>query len=285
MDKTNECGRLSGMETVSPLDLLTALLRGPCRVTKVSAEKFSAGRRTSDEVIVTHRLILIVSGGMDYTVEGRTQRLGDGLVLWVPAWCRREWRVPARGRCELAWCEFATDPVATPPVLMVAKKWGMEPAATLARMAALWPAKDRADALRLEAEAKRLAAEFWTRAEASAAPKDAREERHPEVRRAVAWLEANHARPDALELFYRELELSPNHFRLLFRTETGETVQAMLMRLRMRRARYLAVETTRPMKAIAAECGFDDPLYFSASYRRFWGRSPSVDRGARRAEA
>ncbi|MFH1499433.1 MAG: helix-turn-helix domain-containing protein, partial [Verrucomicrobiota bacterium] len=101
---------------------------------------------------------------------------------------------------------------------------------------------------------------------------------HPEVARALGWLERHFAEPDALEGFYRTVGLSPNHFRLLFRRHTGETVQEVLARLRLRRARYLVRETGWPMKRIAAETGFADPLYFSGQYRRFWGRTATEDR-------
>jgi transcriptional regulator GlxA family with amidase domain len=170
------------------------------------------------------------------------------------------------------------EPVSLPSLLHVVGRAedGVEDG--LRRMLAGWPPEGRAGALRLEAEAKALAVRFWSAAEATEAGRMAKPAAHPEVRRARVWLELNYARPDALEVFYGELTLSPNHFRLLFRRETGETVQAMLARLRLRRARYLVRETTWPMKRIAAETGFADPLYFSSCYRDFWGSAPTADR-------
>lgn len=269
------------MESLDRPDLLRALLRAPWRVTNVDARRFPARFATADAVIVTHRLILVTEGGIDYTVEGETRRVGAGEVLWVSAWCRRRWRVAGRGAAGLCWCEFATDPVVVPPGLHVARA---EVGAGLEKMKDLWPAREAMEGLRLEAAAKALAAEFWSRAELAAGA-EAGEPRHPEVRRAVAWLERNFGRADALAAFYGTLALSPNHFRLLFRRQTGETVQGMLARLRLRRARYLVVETTRSMKEVAAESGYDDPLYFSQHYRRFWGRPPSAEREAWRPEA
>ncbi|MFA6288015.1 MAG: helix-turn-helix domain-containing protein [Opitutaceae bacterium] len=96
----------------------------------------------------------------------------------------------------------------------------------------------------------------------------------------MAWLERHFAEADALGAFYRTVTLSPNHFRVLFKRQTGETVQAELARLRLRRARYLVQETAMPMKRIAAETGHADPLYFSVQYRRFWGRPATKDRMA-----
>lgn len=256
--------------------MLRALLRGPCLVTNVDRKRFAAGHGTPDQVVVSHRLVAVVGGGLDYTIEGRRKRLVAGNWLWVPAWCRRRWTA-GRGGCELNWCEFTTDPVTVPAGFHLVESAGAEARTRLAFMVEQWTGRDAWASLVLEAEVKRLAAEFWSHAggeNTALGPAG-----HPEVRRAVAWLEGHYASPDALEVFYRGLGLSPNHFRLLFRRQTGETVQAMLARLRLRRARYLVTETALSVKEIAAECGFDDPLYFSLHYRRFWGRPPSADRG------
>ena len=165
-----------------------------------------------------------------------------------------------------------------PGLYLAGEGTGADVEKTLAGMATWWPARGAADELRLEAAVKGLAARFWPDAERAGGGLGAGGARHAEVRRATAWLAENFARADALDAFYRELALSPNHFRLLFRRQTGETVQAMLTRLRLRRARYLVTETARSVKEIAAESGYDDPLYFSAHYRRFWGRAPTAAR-------
>lgn len=267
-------------ETTRNPELLRALLRAPCLVAHVERKRFPGGHPMPEQTVVSHRLLLVVAGGMDYTIDGRRRRLAAGNWLWVPAWSRRKWKAMTGG-CEISWCEFTTDPVAVPAGFYLVEKAGADARARMEAMVERWKTHDAWTPLLLEAEVKRLAAEFWSRAETGRPP--AETARHPEVRRAVAWLEANYARADALAAFYRGLTLSPNHFRLLFRRQTGETVQAMLARLRLRRARYLVTETGLSVKEIATECGFDDPLYFSQHYRRFWGRPPTADRGARAA--
>lgn len=256
--------------------LLRALLRGPCLVTNVERKRFVAGHAIPDQVIVSHRLIVVMAGRMDYTIEDERRRLVSGNWLWVPAWSRRKWTT-ARGGCELNWCEFTTDPVTVPAGFHLVERAGAEAQMRLAALVEQWAERDAWASLVMEAEVKRLAAEFWSHARTGNMAVEGA--RHPEVRRAVGWLEAHFARTSALEDFYRELALSPNHFRLLFRRQTGETVQRMLARLRLRRARYLVSETVLSVKEIAAECGYGDPLYFSLHYRRFWGRPPSADRG------
>lgn len=280
IDKTNDFGLDSFMsgEAINRLDVLQALLRAPLRVTGAKQQLFPAGWITPDEVIVTHRFLMILKGVMDYTVEGRTRRVEAGMQFFVPAWCRREWRVPRS--CLLSWCEFSSGPVDIPALLCwrTPRTWRVEVTA-FDRIRALGKAGvERALVLRQEGELKACLARFWTEARTD----DGMEKRlglsHPEVTRAVAWLERHFAEPDALEAFYRTVTLSPNHFRLLFKQQTGETVQAVLARLRLRRARYLVQETSMSMKEVAAETGHADPLYFSLQYRRFWGRPATQDR-------
>ena len=46
------------------------------------------------------------------------------------------------------------------------------------------------------------------------------------------------------------------------------------IRLKMQRACFLLDTTDMPIKAIAADLGFEDPLYFSRSFRRIHDLSP-----------
>lgn len=241
-------------ETIDRLGVLQAMLRAPLGVTEVKRQGFHPDHQTVDEVIVTHRFIVIEHGGMDYAVDGVVSRVAAGEQFFVPAWSRREWRVARGGEgCRMSWCEFSSEAVSLPPVLC-----RRSPVGVSTELAAL--------------------ARFWPEASAGGVAVSRRAEAHPEVVRAMAWLEKHFAEPDALERFYRTVALSPNHFRLLFRRHTGETVQGVLSRLRLRRARYLVRETSWPMKRIAIETGFADPLYFSSQYKRFWGRAASGDR-------
>lgn len=268
-------------ETINRLEVLQGLLRAPLAVKSMERRDFAGGWKTPDEVIVTHRFILIQEGGMDYTVEGMKRRVVAGEQVFAPAWCRRQWTVPRRAEtCRLLWCDFSSGAVTVPPVLCRCRPeaWDAEVAAFEGMLALASGGTGRGTALRLEGELKAALARFWTEAQADGGESERNSAAHPEVVRALAWLEKHYAEPGALDDFYRTVTLSPNHFRLLFRRETGETVQAVLARLRLRRARYLVQETTLPMKQIAAETGHAEPLYFSRQYRKFWGRAATEDR-------
>lgn len=268
-------------EAINRLDVLQGLLRAALHVSAMKHQFFPTGWLTPDEVIVTHRFIIIREGAMDYTVEGRTRRVTAGTQLFVPAWCRRKWKVPQSvDTCRLLWCEFSSAGMNVPEVL-----WWRElalPAEEVGAFERMRTQDDLGNArvtlLRQEGELKACLARFWLGAQTVRSAGEREPVTHPEVTRAMAWLERHFGEADALEAFYRTVVLSQNHFRLLFKRQTGETVQAVLARLRLRRARYLVQETSRSMKQIAAETGFGDPLYFSNQYRKFWGRPATEDR-------
>lgn len=72
--------------------------------------------------------------------------------------------------------------------------------------------------------------------------------------------------------------MSASHFAALFKRKTGFAVLDYFVRLKMQRAGYLLDSTALPIKIIAAELGFDDPLYFSRCFRRVHNCSPSAYR-------
>lgn len=265
-------------EIVDRMEVLEALLRAPLRITQARRQAFSERWRVKDAVIVTHRFIILEEGMLDYTVEGRRRRLKAGEQVFVPAWCRREWTASAKG-CRLLWCEFSSGAATVPAALFRRRPPRLSrEVSAFEELLGLAEKKDRAAMLGMEGELKAALSRFWTETHAEGRMEETERVLHPEIARATAWLARHYAEPDALEAFYRTVTLTPNHFRLLFRRETGETVQAVLARLRLRRARYLVQETTLPMKRIAAETGFSDPLYFSNQYRKFWGRAATEDR-------
>lgn len=69
--------------------------------------------------------------------------------------------------------------------------------------------------------------------------------------------------------------MSPSHFAAVFKRKTGFSILDYFVRLKMQRAGYLLDSTKISIKVIAAELGFDDPLYFSRQFRRVHGCSPS----------
>jgi AraC family transcriptional regulator of arabinose operon len=72
--------------------------------------------------------------------------------------------------------------------------------------------------------------------------------------------------------------LSPSHYSVLFRSLTGCSPKHYVIRLRIDRSAKLLRSTDLSVKTIAAMLGYDDPLYFSRTFRQGRGVSPSAYR-------
>ncbi|CAB3800397.1 AraC family transcriptional regulator [Pararobbsia alpina] len=69
--------------------------------------------------------------------------------------------------------------------------------------------------------------------------------------------------------------LSRAHFTRVFASCEGSSPAEFVQLERMRRAARLLTSGTLSIKAIATNCGFDDPNYFAKVFRRTYGISPS----------
>lgn len=75
---------------------------------------------------------------------------------------------------------------------------------------------------------------------------------------------------------------SPSHFSALFKRITGFSALDYFLRLKMQQAAHLLDSTALPVKSVAGQLGYDDPLYFSRQFRRVYGVSPVQYRGIRK---
>lgn len=106
------------------------------------------------------------------------------------------------------------------------------------------------------------------------------DERHTqailEVRR---QLSEHFDRPWTVGEMAAELGLSENRFSFLYKRYCGEAPQRDLTAFRMQHAFHLVRNQPEiSISDIAEVCGYDDPLYFSRVFKRFFGRAPSTYR-------
>lgn len=94
--------------------------------------------------------------------------------------------------------------------------------------------------------------------------------------RIMAWLarQSMH-RPLDLDPLLDELGLGSRHCNRVFNTAFGRTPRQQHLRLRLERARALLEHGDGSVKEVAAQVGFDDPLYFSRQFASAFGRRPS----------
>lgn len=257
------------------------LLRRPLEVINVNRGVFGTGRSIQDEIITTNRLILILRGKLRYTIEGRSHTMSTGTQFLVPAWVRRVWGVPQGGPVEIAWCEFAEADGENGGSELARRKLTV---AELRQEIASHTALQRSDRrppspwarLHLEAGLKVILVRFFAGADSFAGTPSA--EIHPQVKCMLRWLQEHYCEPDVLEKLYAGSGLTRNYFRKHFSAATLCSPHDYIERQRLRHARYLLRSTSWQLKRIAAEVGYDDPLYFSRLYRRFWKHSPSAER-------
>ncbi|WP_309398254.1 AraC family transcriptional regulator [Cerasicoccus maritimus] len=273
-------------ELSPPDEFIAAMLRVPLDVVEIERKQHASGTVIRDEVLMTNRLILVVKGALNYQVERKKKRMTAGKQLLVPNWVRRTWRT-SQG-CEIYYVDFAVKHLDASPLTLFWRDANNIPLECCAmdrmRDALIQSQADDGSRrlLELEGELKGMLGRFWPTAnalhEAVFANTQFADALHPEVRRAVKWLSEHFARPDAIAEFYETLRLSPDYFRRQFAEAYRESMQTRLNRIRLRHARFLLHESSLSVKEIAGECGFNDPLFFSRQYRKFWGVSPSQHR-------
>lgn len=275
------------MKPPSPLDYATAYLRAPLRVTRVYRKKFPRGPAILDEVVTTNRLILVTQGRLQYTLDGCKWKLGEGTQFFVPAWSRRSWLVPGGGPCEIMWCEFEEEGLEAPPGGLLKRhlerQMAEEKEAFTRLMKLFFPKSPGTPQpwreLRMEGELKAMLTRFFESAAGSKAKSRPGEPvPHAAVKSALKWLGEHSTAADVIDGLYRSSPLSKNYLRALFLRALKCSPHAYVERLRMRRARHLLLHTDWQLKRIAAEIGYNDPLYFSRLYRKFWEKAPSTER-------
>lgn len=69
--------------------------------------------------------------------------------------------------------------------------------------------------------------------------------------------------------------LTPQHINYLFKHELGISPTAFILRERVHRAHSLLREGALTVQEVANRVGFDDPFYFSKTFKRITGISPS----------
>ena len=96
----------------------------------------------------------------------------------------------------------------------------------------------------------------------------------PRIEEALSFLCRRLAEPTGLDDLAAHVGLSVSRLSHLFRQEVGLTPQQYLEGQRLHRARQLLELTPRPIAAVAAEVGYENPFYFTLRFKRETGLSP-----------
>ena len=96
------------------------------------------------------------------------------------------------------------------------------------------------------------------------------------VRQAVAYIREHYSDPDiCVSEIAGALGISEGHLSHMFKKETGGTLLSWLTKCRIREAIRLLKDSSMKVYEIAEAVGYRDIAYFSATFKRITGHSPS----------
>jgi AraC-like DNA-binding protein len=262
------------------------LLGRRLEILELERRSFPPGGGLAPSVVNSYRLILVCSGVVHYTMEGWSEKIGAGALLLVPAWMKRGWHA-GRKRVDLRWISFGCigESLYQDQPFSWKSDNPVRDGHAFLRMLSIWPVASGKDAaaLMIEGELKALLGRLAhgcsrTQTTTASPPPPALPAVNREVIAVAGWIEQHYARPDVLSRAAAMIRSSDHYFRMRFHEHTGFTMSRYATMVRMRRARYLLSSSSAPVKEVAWQVGFHDPLHFSRCYRKFWGRAPRLDR-------
>lgn len=93
---------------------------------------------------------------------------------------------------------------------------------------------------------------------------------------AVAYIEKHYTDSElSAEQVAGGVYVDPSYLRRVFRKESGYSVMEHITHIRMKKARTLLLERNRKLADIAESVGYADPGYFSKSFKKRFGVTPS----------
>lgn len=95
---------------------------------------------------------------------------------------------------------------------------------------------------------------------------------------ALKYIDSNYKEPICLADISKNVFLSHEYFSRLFKEEVGENFSTYLTNYRLNKAEYLLKNSDMKVGEIALEVGYQNPSYFSKTYKKYKGISPDDDR-------
>jgi len=105
------------------------------------------------------------------------------------------------------------------------------------------------------------------------------------IEQAKDYIRSHYAKDISLDEVSRKVNISPYYFSKIFKEETGENFIEYLTGIRIDKAKELLMNTEYSMKEICMMCGYSDPNYFSRSFKKNVGISPTEYKEGKTSEA
>ena len=248
------------------------LARLPLSVVRLGESHWIAGQRCDGERCEAPVIELVISGTMRLTQEGRESLIAAGEVLVRKAGAR--YACAAVGgplyKRELVLGGMIAEPLISALPERVLPGDAAELRAGFDELQRLSEERPPDQHLRASTIAYRLVLQL------SLAPRDGRAATpiHPTVAAAVRILETSGARDLDVRQVARAVGTSVSHLHRLFKEALGTSPLRHAREHLIRRAKDALGKTSLPCREIAFRLGYDDPLYFSAVFKRVVGVSP-----------
>lgn len=102
----------------------------------------------------------------------------------------------------------------------------------------------------------------------------AEKETTEDIHQALLFIHNNYQKELRSEDVAQAINWGYSRFRKVFLQQTGMTPYQYIQETRIKQSKFLIMNTTKALKEIAYEVGFNNPDYFSTAFRRITGVSP-----------
>ena len=93
--------------------------------------------------------------------------------------------------------------------------------------------------------------------------------------RAKEYISDNYNKDISLDSVSKYVDKSPYYFSKLFKDETGENFIDYLTNIRIEKAKHMLSDKEISIKEICIDVGYSDPNYFSRTFKKCIGITPS----------
>jgi YesN/AraC family two-component response regulator len=215
-------------------------------------------------VIGAHELTIVISGGMSYRVGGVCYELLPGSAIFIPALSERE-RLRTESECDYVSFNFSSE---VPELAAVTEN------ACHSEVMLILSAIDRI------AEKPRLS--FYDRAAEMLAVIISLLENYSRTERMTAltlgildYIHKNFRSRITLSDIASEFYFSPVYCESVFSSDMGQSVIDYVLDLRIQEAEHLIIEGDMTLSEIAERVGFTDYNYFSRTFKKRSGYTPT----------
>jgi AraC-like DNA-binding protein len=270
---------------MTTLDFAARVLSERLTISETLAWNHGVGATAPPWVSSAPKILLIIQGKVRWTLEGRESVLAAGTMVFRPPWVISGLRVIGSTRARILHLEFTVPHIAEWPGVTVQRVADFQRERKAFESVFAWMKKgDPWSTLMAQAELKHILVRFLKGSsgsqvislDAPEAPGDAESKRL--IGEVVGDFSRNLHELRTIEDLADRANVSPGHFRRLFRTMYHMSPREFIMQARMRLARHYLMMTDLPIKGIGSRVGYPDTHHFSRVYRQFWKHTATDDR-------